>query len=122
MSQSQQLERTMVIDHSIRDEEYPNAERMAERLEVSRRDIIKAGSAMILQKALGHGVQYRSSKGFMRFAYQAATLAVGLGWHLHAKTAKPNLPTVRQKIHSEPQSRPRSCPEPCASRRSARSR
>jgi predicted DNA-binding transcriptional regulator YafY len=39
MSQRQQLERIMEIDRRIRAGEYPNAERMAQLLEVSRRVI-----------------------------------------------------------------------------------
>lgn len=47
MSQRQQLERIMAIDRSIRDEEYPNADRLAEKLEVSRRVIFNDREFMI---------------------------------------------------------------------------
>ena len=47
MSQRQQLERIMAIDRSIRDEEYPNADRLAKRLEVSRRVIFNDRDFMI---------------------------------------------------------------------------
>ena len=39
MSQRQQLERIMDIDRSHRDKAYPNADRLAKTLEVSRRVI-----------------------------------------------------------------------------------
>lgn len=47
MSQRQQLERIMAIDRSIRDEEYPNADRLGEMLEVSRRVIFNDRDFMI---------------------------------------------------------------------------
>ncbi len=47
MSQRQQLERIMAIDRSIRDGEFPTAERLAETLEVSRRVIFNDRDFMI---------------------------------------------------------------------------
>ena len=47
MSQRQQLERIMEIDRRIREGEYPNAEKLAESLEVSRRVIFNDRSFMI---------------------------------------------------------------------------
>jgi len=47
MSQRQQLERIMAIDRSIRDEEYPNADRLGKILEVSRRVIFNDRDFMI---------------------------------------------------------------------------
>lgn len=47
MSQRQQLERIMVIDRSIRGGEYPNADRLAARMEVSRRVIFNDRDFMI---------------------------------------------------------------------------
>ena len=47
MSQRQQLERIMEIDRRIRNGDYPNAESMAEILEVSRRVIFNDREFMI---------------------------------------------------------------------------
>lgn len=47
MSQRQQLERIMEIDRRIRDDEFPNADRLAESLEVSRRVIFNDRDFMI---------------------------------------------------------------------------
>ena len=47
MSQRQQLERIMEIDRRIRDEEYPNADRLSGILEVSRRVIFNDRDFMI---------------------------------------------------------------------------
>jgi predicted DNA-binding transcriptional regulator YafY len=61
MSQRQQLERIMAIDRSIRDEEYPNAERMAEKLEVSRRVIFNDREFMI--NRLGAPIEFDRQQG-----------------------------------------------------------
>lgn len=47
MSQRQQLERIFEIDRQIRAGEYPNADRLAEKLEVSRRVIFKDREFMV---------------------------------------------------------------------------
>lgn len=61
MSQRQQLERIMTIDRSIRDEEYPNANRLAEMLEVSRRVIFNDRDFMI--NRLGAPIEYDRTRG-----------------------------------------------------------
>ena len=61
MSQRQQLERIMAIDRSIRDEEYPNAERMANKLEVSRRVIFNDREFMI--NRLGAPIEFDRQRG-----------------------------------------------------------
>jgi predicted DNA-binding transcriptional regulator YafY len=61
MSQRQQLERIMVIDHSIRDGEYPNADRLANMLEVSRRVIFNDREFMI--NRLGAPIEYDRERG-----------------------------------------------------------
>ena len=61
MSQRQQLERIMAIDRSIRDEEYPNADRLAERLEVSRRVIFNDREFMI--NRLGAPLEFDRNRG-----------------------------------------------------------
>jgi predicted DNA-binding transcriptional regulator YafY len=61
MSQRQQLERIMAIDRSIRDDEYPNADRMGKMLEVSRRVIFNDREFMI--NRLGAPIQYDRKKG-----------------------------------------------------------
>lgn len=61
MSQRQQLERIMEIDRRIRDEEYPNADRLARSLEVSRRVIFidrdfminRLGAPIVLDRVRG---------------------------------------------------------------------
>jgi predicted DNA-binding transcriptional regulator YafY len=61
MSQRQQLERIMEIDRSIRAGEYPNADRMAEQLEVSRRVIFNDREFMIHR--LGAPIEYDRTRG-----------------------------------------------------------
>lgn len=56
MSQRQQLERIMAIDRSIRDGEYPNADCLAKKLEVSRRVIFNDREFMI--NRLGAPIEY----------------------------------------------------------------
>jgi predicted DNA-binding transcriptional regulator YafY len=56
MSQRQQLERIMEIDRRIRDGEYPNANRLAKDLEVSRRVIFVDRDFMI--NRLGAPIEY----------------------------------------------------------------
>lgn len=61
MSQRQQLERIMEIDRSIRAGEYPNADRLAEFLEVSRRVIFNDREFMI--NRLGAPMEFDRAKG-----------------------------------------------------------
>jgi predicted DNA-binding transcriptional regulator YafY len=61
MSQRQQLERIMEIDRRIRQGEYPNADRMAELLEVSRRVIYNDRSFMIYR--LGAPIEFDRERG-----------------------------------------------------------
>jgi len=61
MSQRQQLERIMEIDRRIRNEEYPNADRLAKILEVSRRVIFTDRDFMISR--LGAPIEYDRAKG-----------------------------------------------------------
>lgn len=61
MSQRQQLERIMAIDRSIRDGEYPNADRLAKKLEVSRRVIFNDREFMI--NRLGAPIEYDQQQG-----------------------------------------------------------
>lgn len=61
MSQRQQLERIMEIDRRIRNREYPNAERMAEVLEVSRRVIFNDRDFMIHR--LGAPIEFDREHG-----------------------------------------------------------
>jgi predicted DNA-binding transcriptional regulator YafY len=61
MSQRQQLERIMAIDRSIRDEEYPNADCLAQKLEVSRRVIFNDREFMI--NRLGAPIEFDHSRG-----------------------------------------------------------
>ncbi len=61
MSQRQQLERIMEIDRRIRAGEFPNADRMAEILEVSRRVIYNDRSSMICR--LGAPIEYDRERG-----------------------------------------------------------
>jgi predicted DNA-binding transcriptional regulator YafY len=61
MSQRQQLERIMAIDQSIRNGEYPNADRLAEKLEVSRRVIFNDREFMI--NRLGAPMEYDRQHG-----------------------------------------------------------
>ena len=61
MSQRQQLERIMAIDRSIRDEEYPNADRLAEKLEVSRQVIFNDREFMI--NRLGAPIEFDRNRG-----------------------------------------------------------
>lgn len=61
MSQRQQLERIMVIDRCIREGEFPNAERLAEMLEVSRRVIFNDRDFMI--NRLGAPIEFDRHHG-----------------------------------------------------------
>jgi len=61
MSQRQQLERIMEIDRRIRDEEYPNADRLSEILEVSRRVIFNDRDFMI--NRLGAPIEFDRVRG-----------------------------------------------------------
>ena len=61
MSQRQQLERIMEIDRRIREGMYPNADKMAEILEVSRRVIYNDRSFMIYR--LGAPIEYDYDRG-----------------------------------------------------------
>ena len=61
MSQRQQLERIMEIDRRIREGAYPNAETMAESLEVSRRVIFNDRSFMIHR--LGAPIAFDRERG-----------------------------------------------------------
>jgi predicted DNA-binding transcriptional regulator YafY len=61
MSQRQQLERIMAIDQSIRNGEYPNADRLAKKLEVSRRVIFNDREFMI--NRLGAPIEYDRQRG-----------------------------------------------------------
>lgn len=61
MSQRQQLERIMEIDRRIREGAYPNAERMAEILEVSRRVIFNDRSFMVYR--LGAPIEFDRERG-----------------------------------------------------------
>lgn len=61
MSQRQQLERIIAIDRSIRDEEYPNADRLREMLEVSRRVIFNDRDFMI--NRLGAPIEFDRMHG-----------------------------------------------------------
>ena len=60
MSQRQQLERVMEIDRRIRSGEYPNAEKMAEVLEVSRRVIYNDRVFMIYR--LGAPIEFNRAQ------------------------------------------------------------
>ncbi|MHC1740620.1 MAG: helix-turn-helix transcriptional regulator [Anaerolineaceae bacterium] len=61
MSQRQQLERIMAIDRSIRGDEYPNADRLGEMLEVSRRVIFNDRDFMI--NRLGAPIEFDRQHG-----------------------------------------------------------
>ena len=61
MSQRQQLERIMEIDRRIREGAYPNAEKLAESLEVSRRVIFNDRSFMIYR--LGAPIEFDRERG-----------------------------------------------------------
>jgi predicted DNA-binding transcriptional regulator YafY len=61
MSQRQQLERIMAIDQSIRNGEYPNADKLAKQLEVSRRVIFNDREFMI--NRLGAPMEYDRERG-----------------------------------------------------------
>ena len=61
MSQRQQLERIMEIDRRIREGGYPNAEKLAEILEVSRRVIFNDRSFMIYR--LGAPIAFDRERG-----------------------------------------------------------
>ncbi len=61
MSQRQQLERIMEIARRIREGEYPNAEKLAESLEVSRRVIFNDRSFMIYR--LGAPIEFDLERG-----------------------------------------------------------
>lgn len=72
MSQRQQLERIMAIDRSIRDAEYPNANRLAETLEVSRRVIFNDREFMI--NRLGAPLEFDRQHGGWCYADQTWVL------------------------------------------------
>ena len=61
MSQRQQLERLMEIDRRIRDGEYPNADKMAKILEVSRRVIFTDRDYMI--NRMGAPIEFDRARG-----------------------------------------------------------
>jgi len=69
MSQRQQLERIFEIDRQIRAGAYPNAERLAGGLEVSRRVIFKDREFML--NRLGAPIEYDREKGGWYYANQA---------------------------------------------------
>ena len=66
MSQRQQLERIMEIDRRIRDDEYPNADRLSKSLEVSRRVIFTDRDFMI--NRLGAPIEYDRFRGGWYYA------------------------------------------------------
>ena len=66
MSQRQQLERIMEIDHRIRDGEYPNPNQLAKDLEVSRRVIFVDRDFMI--NRLGAPIEYDRVRGGWYYA------------------------------------------------------
>jgi predicted DNA-binding transcriptional regulator YafY len=72
MSQRQQLERIFEIDRQIRAGEYPNAEQLAECLEVSRRVIFKDREFMLFR--LGAPIEYDRDKGGWFYTDQTWTL------------------------------------------------
>ena len=72
MSQRQQLERIMEIDRRIRAGEYPNAERMAEVLEVIRRVIFNDREFMIYR--LGAPIEFDREHGGWYYADQTWAL------------------------------------------------
>jgi len=72
MSQRQQLERIFEIDRQIRAGDYPNAQRLAERLEVSRRVIFKDREFMVTR--LGAPIEYDRDQGGWYYAKEAWTL------------------------------------------------
>jgi predicted DNA-binding transcriptional regulator YafY len=61
MSQRQQLQRLLTIDAEIRGGHYPNASRMAEKLEVSKRVIYKDREFMV--DRLGAPIEYDRERG-----------------------------------------------------------
>jgi len=84
MSQRQQLERIMFIDRIIRDEEYPNADRIAEMLEVSRRVIFNDREFMI--NRLGAPIEFDRSRGGWYYtdktwAMPGMIVTEGNSWH-----------------------------------------
>jgi predicted DNA-binding transcriptional regulator YafY len=66
MSQRQQLERIFEIDRQVRAGEYPNADRLAEKLEVSRRVIFKDREFMV--NRLFAPIEYDYEKGGWYYA------------------------------------------------------
>jgi predicted DNA-binding transcriptional regulator YafY len=72
MSQRQQLERIFEIDRQINAGEYPNADRLAGRLEASRRVIFKDREFMV--NRLGAPIEYSREKGGWYYADKAWTL------------------------------------------------
>lgn len=72
MSQRQQLERIFEIDRSIRAGEYPNADRLAERLETSRRAIFKEREFMI--NRLGAPIEYNRERGGWYYTTETWTI------------------------------------------------
>ena len=69
MSQRQQLERIFEIDRQLSAGEYPNADRLARSLEVSRRVIFKDREFMV--NRLGAPIEYDREKGGWYYADQA---------------------------------------------------
>ncbi len=72
MSQRQQLERIFEIDRQIRAGEYPNADRLAAGLEVSRRVIFKDREFMV--NRLGAPIEYDREKGGWYYTEKVWTL------------------------------------------------
>jgi predicted DNA-binding transcriptional regulator YafY len=72
MSQRQQLERIMEIDRAIRAGEYPNADKLAEKLETSRRVIFMDREFMI--NRLGAPIEFSREKG--GWSYSDATWTI----------------------------------------------
>ena len=72
MSQRQQLERIFEIDRQIRAGEYPNVDRLAAGLEVSRRVIFKDREFMV--NRLGAPIEYDREKGGWYYTEKVWTL------------------------------------------------
>jgi len=72
MSQRQQLERILHIDRQIRLGKYPNAERLAEQLEVSRR-VVFNDRAFLLER-LGAPLEFDRGRGGWYYADKTWTL------------------------------------------------
>ena len=72
MSQRQQLERIFEIDRRIKAGEYPNADRLAGSLEVSRRVIFKDREFMV--NRLGAPIEYDRERGGWYYTNKIWTL------------------------------------------------